>query len=67
MPELTHINYRRAREGAQIGAERAAAALGVSVTTLLKWERGETQPNARHLRDMARLYRASADYLIGLL
>lgn len=59
-------NYRKARENAGIKAERAASELGVSITTLFNWERGDTAPNANNIRDMARLYNASASYLIGL-
>ncbi len=59
-------NYRKAREIARIKAERAAAELGVSITTLFNWERGDTAPNANNIRDMATLYGVSANYLIGM-
>lgn len=59
-------NYRKAREQAGIKAERAAADLGVSITTLFNWERGDTFPNAKNIRDMAALYAVTADYLIGI-
>lgn len=59
--------YREARHAASIRAEAAASAMGVSVTTLLNWERGATKPNADNIRDMARLYKVSSDYLIDLI
>ncbi len=59
-------NYRKARKDAGIKPERAAAELGVSITTLLNWERGDTSPNANNIRDMAVLYGVSANYLIGM-
>lgn len=59
-------NYRKARERAGIKAERAATELGVSITTLFNWERGDTSPNARNIKDMAALYKVSADYLISM-
>lgn len=59
-------NYRKAREAAGIKAERAAVELGVSISTLFNWERGETAPNARNIKDMAALYKVSADYLISM-
>jgi len=59
-------NYRKAREEAGVKAERAAAELGVSITTLFNWERGDTMPNAKNIRDMAQLYKVSADYLISM-
>lgn len=66
MTTQTIPTYRKARQDAEIRAEKAAAELGVSITTLLNWERGDTKPNADNLRDMARLYKVSSDYLIGL-
>lgn len=59
-------NYRKARESAGIKAERAAAELGVSITTLFNWERGDTLPNAKNIRDMAILYDVNPSYLIGM-
>lgn len=59
-------NYRKAREQAGIKAEKAAAELGVSITTLFNWERGDTSPNANNIRDMANLYDTTANYLIGM-
>lgn len=59
-------NYRKARKDANVKPERAAAELGVSITTLLNWERGETKPNAKNIYDMAKLYDVSANYLLGI-
>ena len=59
-------NYRKAREKAGIKAERAAAELGISITTLFNWERGDTSPDADKLVDMARLYDKSVTYLLAL-
>lgn len=59
-------NYRKARENAGIKAERAAVELGVSVSTLFNWERGETSPDADKLVKMAVLYGAKIDYLLAL-
>lgn len=59
-------NYRKAREGANMKAERAASELRVSITTLFNWERGNTSPDADKVVDMARLYGVSTDYLLNL-
>lgn len=59
--------YREARTRSEIKPEQAAAALGVSITTLFNWERGDTQPNAQNIRDMALLYNVSADSLLGMV
>lgn len=59
-------NYRKAREQAGIKAEKAASELGVSITTLFNWERGDTSPDADKLVEMTRLYGTSATYLLAL-
>lgn len=59
-------NYRKARMAAGVRAESAASELGVSITTLFSWERGDTKPNGENIRAMAKLYSVSADYLLGL-
>lgn len=65
MTEVTN-NYRKARVNAGIRAENAASELGVSITTLFSWERGDTKPNGDNICVMARLYKTSADYLLGM-
>jgi len=48
-------------------SQRAAAqAIRVSVRTLQDWEQGKHPPPAPRIADLARLYRVSADYLVGL-
>lgn len=59
-------NYRKAREEAGVRPERAASELGVSITTLFNWERGETSPDADKLVIMANLYGKKIDYLLAL-
>ena len=59
-------NYRKAREDAGIRPERAATELGISITTLFSWERGETSPTANKLVDMSNLYGKKIDYLLAL-
>lgn len=59
-------NYRKAREEAGVRPERAAAELGVSITTLFSWERGQTSPDADKLVTMSRLYDTKIDYLLAL-
>ena len=63
---MAQQNYRKAREEAGIRAERAAAELGVSITTLYAWERSETSPDADKLVVMADLYGKKVDYLLAL-
>lgn len=63
---MAERNYRKAREEAGIRAERAASELGVSITTLFSWERGDTAPNAEKLLEMCMLYKTSPDRILGL-
>lgn len=63
---LQEQNFRKARKDAGIRIEQAAVELGVSATTLLSWERGDTKPDADKLVLMAKLYDVSADYLLQL-
>lgn len=59
-------NYRKARRDAGVKAEQAASALGVSITTLFSWERGDTNPSAERLVELAKLYGVTTDYLLTL-
>ena len=63
---MSNQNYRKARKDASIRVETAASNLGVSITTLLNWERGDTKPNAENIRAMAKLYKVTSDYLLGM-
>lgn len=63
---MNEQNYRKAREEAGIKVEQVAVKLGVSVTTVYNWERGETNPDADKVRAMAELYKVSPDYLLAM-
>ena len=43
-----------------------ASILGVSHTTIGRWERGEILPSIEHLYNIAKYFGVSADYLLGL-
>lgn len=57
--------FREARKAAGMSAEQAAVKLGVSISTLFSWERGQYLPRANDIRRMATIYDVSADYLLG--
>lgn len=44
----------------------AAEALGISISAYTRYEYGQREPNATTIAAMARLYKVSADYLLGL-
>lgn len=56
--------YRECRKAAGMSAQVAATKLGVSITTLLNWERGVTSPSAVRVLSMSKLYGVNADQLI---
>jgi len=60
-------NYRKARHDAGVKPEEACTKLGISITTLYNWENELTKPDANNIREMAKLYGVSADYLLGLV
>ena len=59
-------NYRKARKEAGIRPEKAASELGVSISTLFSWERGNSSPDADRLIIMSSLYGKRIDYLLAL-
>lgn len=63
---MSEKKYREARKNVGLKPEEASASLGVSITTLYNWENERTQPDANNIKDMARLYSVSTDYLLGI-
>lgn len=60
------MKFREARERAGMSVMDAAYKLGVSVPTIYYWEAGTYTPEAKRLSDIAKLYRCSTDYLLGM-
>lgn len=54
------------REGKGLTRQRAAAALGVSDTTIANWEEGRKEPRAEHVVEICQYFQVSADWLLGL-
>lgn len=59
-----NIKAERVRLG--LSTADAARALGVSLNTLLGWERNENIPNGSYLARLAGFYGCSADWLLGI-
>lgn len=57
---------RKAREEAGLSQKEVAISLGVSAPTVSDWESGKKNPNSTNLRELVKLYNASADYLLGI-
>lgn len=64
MMKVMNIKAERVRLG--LSTANAARALGVSLNTLLGWERNENIPNGSCLARLARFYGCSADWLLGI-
>jgi len=52
-------NIRDLREGAEMTQFELAQKMGVTITTIYNWERGASEPFARHLLALARLFDVS--------
>ena len=57
---------RDLREDADLTQAQVAAILGTSQTMYARYERGANELPIRHLIALCRLYRVSADYILGL-
>lgn len=60
------MNFREARERANLSVVDAAYKLSVSVPTIYYWESGTYTPETKRLPEIAKLYGCSTDYLLGL-
>lgn len=54
------------REDADLKQEVVAKLLGTSQTQYSRWERGERDIPTEHVITLARFYKVSVDYLLGL-
>lgn len=60
----TNMRVERARTG--MSASQVAARAGISMNTLLAWERGDTEPLATNLMRLAEIYECTPEYLLGI-
>lgn len=59
-----NMKAERARVG--LTTKEVAQLVGVSVNQISRWELGLQEPSATHLLDLARLYKCSPEYLMGI-
>ena len=57
---------RDLREDADLTQAQVAEVLGTSQTMYARYERGASEMPIRHLIALAKLYRVSTDYILGL-
>jgi transcriptional regulator with XRE-family HTH domain len=58
-------NLLRLRVASCLSQRRLAQLIGVELTTLGSWERGEQRIPMRHREQLAELFGVSVDYLLG--
>lgn len=58
-------NMRLERVKRFLTLNQVAKSVGIHPNTLARWERGEAEPTARNLIELARYYGTSTDYLLG--
>ena len=59
-----NIRSERVRIGASV--ETIARAVHVSPSSVIKWESGNVEPNARNLINLAQLFDCTPDYLLDM-
>lgn len=68
--DIFKIDYIRRmsdlREDSDYSQNVVASELGISQTMYSRYERGATELPVRHLLALCKLYKVSADYLLGL-
>lgn len=57
------ISLKAARVNANLNQEEAAKRLGISVTTLIKWERYPEHISSLEQRKISEVYRMPVDYI----
>ena len=58
-------NIKKAREAAGFSQKQVALTLHVSAPTVSDWESGKMNPSVTNLKELARLFKVSTDYLLG--
>ena len=62
---MTGQRFRQAREKKGYSREKVKSLTGVGTTTIVRYE-GGNNGSFENLTDLAKLYRVSADYLLGI-
>ncbi len=64
--EVFSKRFKELREEADVNAVTLAKILQVRDTTILRWEKGKMLPTIDKLYNIAKYFKVSSDYLIGL-
>ena len=58
--------FKELRKENKLSTIELGKILGVSNSTITRWENGNILPSIEHLYNMAKYFKVTADYLIGL-
>lgn len=58
-------NIKKARENAGMSQKEVAISLKVSAPTVSEWESGKKNPSAKNMKELAKIFNVSIDYLLG--
>ncbi len=61
------LNMKSERIRKNMTIEQVAAQLGVHANAVSRWENGASEPNGRHLVQLATLYDCTPEYLLGIV
>ena len=61
MTQVTKVTLKSARVNVGLTQEEAAAQIGIGLSTLKKWEKGETYPTPPHIDKICELYGVKYD------
>ena len=64
--EILSKRIKELRKAAGLTQQETAKQLNIALPTYTRYEYGQREPNATTIAAMARLYKVSADYLLGL-
>ena len=66
MIQVLTTRLKEQREGKHLSQKEVANAIGVSASIISNYENGERLPSLENLILLARFYRCSTDYLLGI-
>lgn len=58
------VNIKEVRRNANLTLEKMAEMVGVSVSTLIRWEKGKTSPTLKHLPKIAEVLGITIEELL---
>lgn len=65
--EILSKRIKELRKAAGLTQQETAKRLNIALPTYTRYEYGQREPSATTIAAMARLYKVSADYLLGLI